>query len=720
MARTRAFIIYLFLLLGVVSNGSPARKGVFLLTQPDGTMFSASLNGDEFNRILTASDGCAIERADNGFYQYVSFNPDGSARLSGCNVGDEDTPEAVKSESRNIPRKALSQKAMTLREMRMMNLPIVSTRADARSGVIKKSCVVILVQFPDLKFQNPETRRQEFEDLVTEKGYSKDGSNGSVLDYLDAQFNGSYEFSFTVSEIVTASRNHDYYGENLSNGNDSRPEELVKEACALSDSSIDFSQFDADGDGTVDNVFVIVAGKSEAEGGGSDCIWPHQWYITNDFSLDGKKIRGYTMSAELSVQSQKSNGQLIWGMARIGTFCHEYCHTLGLPDLYDTDGAGSGGTSDALWFQTSLMDGGSYNNNGKTPPNLNALEREILAIGDRETLRTGRLVLEPVEKNGSYLILENPVDKSEFYLFECRTQSGWDAFIGGKGLAIYHIDMTSRQAGHSDYANADITALYRWRINEINCNPSFQCADMIETQAKAIDVSQAFRPFGNKASFSASTDPSFTFNDGAKASFSITNISLSGDNVSFNVLNSSEALPKPAGLTAEIYQDAVILKWEADLENVLDTTVVSWGETSKRKATVKVVPYEPSKYALTLEGLSPTTSYSLSLSFSDGGVTGEAVEYDFLTKSRQNGKRAFIYLDYLSDSRSGGKFKAGTGLPLRLFNAIGENVEWFFDGERITTGADGSYRVTKSGTLKAVISKEDGSKEIIVKEITVI
>ena len=48
----------------------------------------------------------------------------------------------------------------------------------------------------------------------------------------------------------------------------------------------------------------------------------------------------------------------------IGTFCHEYSHTLGLPDFYDTDYEDNGGVAAGMWTATSLMDGGNYNNLG--------------------------------------------------------------------------------------------------------------------------------------------------------------------------------------------------------------------------------------------------------------------------------------------------------------------------------------------------------------------
>ena len=714
----KSALIFVLLLLAFAAEGSPARKGVLLIAQPDGSTFQALLRGDEFGSLLTTPEGCAVTKSPNGFYQYAYFDGNGSVSCSGYNAGSKNVPVLVLNESRNVPYRVLSELALQRQSSRPASR--IQRMPGTRSGMVKKHCAIILIQFPDVSFQNPGTRRQEFEDLLTLKGYSKNGASGSALDYLNDQFNGSYEFTFTVSGIVTASHELSYYGKNTDDENlsDAHPEELVKEACRLSDSAIDFSQFDDDGDGEVDNVFVIVAGKSEAEGGGSDCIWPHQWYLSDPIVLDGKKICNYAMSTELTLQSQ-SSGRQTWGMAPIGTFCHEYSHTLGLPDFYDTDYEKSGGTASALWGETSLMDGGCYNNEGMTPPAYNAIERELLGIGKPEQLKLGTFTLGPVNAAGRYLILENPAHKEEFYLFERRAASGWDSYLEASGLAIYHIDMTSRDAGYSDSYKKNLTAYDRWQYNEINCRPDRQCADMVETSSSPLTVLQAFFPYRTVTSFTPKSDPPFLFNDGSDPGLALTNIKLNGESVTFNVVSSSAILPTVTGLTAQVFQDAVILNWESNIEDSRDTAVVSWGETSKSATTVKVLPYKPGKYSLTLEGLTPTTPYSLNLFFRDGSYSGDICSYDLLTKAMQNGKRAYIFLDYLSDSRSGGKFKTGAELPLRVFNAIGEKVTWYFDGSRITADGSGYYPVTKSGTLKAVVSRSDGTTDILVKDITV-
>ncbi|MBR5661814.1 MAG: M6 family metalloprotease domain-containing protein [Bacteroidales bacterium] len=671
----------------------------------------ARLKGDEFSKVLTTEDGCVVIKCDDGFYRIATFKTDGGRVSSGFKPGDK-VPDSILRDSRRIPWNTLRDKTSGIRKERKESIRFKpATRTD---NPVKKHCVVILVQFQDISFIGGESRRQEIVDLITKAG------SKSVLDYFNDQFNGSYEFNFTVGPIVTLPKNHDYYGKNEDDkaGQDLNPRELVRDACVLSDPDVDFSQFDDDGDGIVDNVFVIVAGKSEAEGADSDYMWPHQWSVPH-LSLDGKKIFSYALSTELTVQSQNSHGQLVWGLCSIGTFCHEYSHTLGLEDYYDTDDDGSGGLSDGLWGSTSLMDSGNFNDNGKTPPAYNAIDREILGIGKPEKLALGKYTLEPITENGRYLILENPKEKDDFFLFECRAQKGWDAFLGGSGLAIYHVDMSKHMAGWSDDAAREVTAIYRWESNEVNCNPKFECADMMETSSDALEVRQAFFPFRTINSFSAFSSPAFKFNDGTEPPFAISNITRSGDNVTFIVYNSADIVPKAVDLKAEVYQDAAILTWDSDVAGFDGDATVTWGKTSGSKTTVTVTPYEKGKFSITLEGLSPTTSYTVNVTFNRGGVTGESVSGDFLTKAEQSEGKPFIYLEYLSGSRIGGRFPSGVGLPLRVFNAIGKRISWTYDGTAVHTDGSGYFHPAKSGTLKAVVYNSDGSTDILAKEITI-
>ena len=149
---------------------------------------------------------------------------------------------------------------------------------------------------------------------------------------------------------------------------------MVKEACLLAKQNnpeLNFGIFDNDGDGLIDNCYIIYAGYSEASTANDDDMWPHSWYMGDDkFNIDGVTINNYSCSAELVGQPGLP---LLPTMDGIGTFTHEFGHVLGLKGMYDTDDYVGGYGIDPGSY--SLYASGSYNNNSRTPPYLMAFER---------------------------------------------------------------------------------------------------------------------------------------------------------------------------------------------------------------------------------------------------------------------------------------------------------------------------------------------------------
>ncbi|MCI1640256.1 MAG: M6 family metalloprotease domain-containing protein [Bacteroidales bacterium] len=698
----------------IESSAIPAKRGNIIIKQPNGYEFTAKIRGDEFEKIITDAAGHAIIQNADGYYCYAYYTSAGTKTDSGFKVG-ETVPERILTESLEIPYAKLSGLEMAKRkeaaELRRSGYALHTSNISGNSDVQNKYCLVILVQFPDLKFTYS---RDDFDNMINGDNYTQDDATGSVKKYFEDQFSGKYSFHFNVTDIVTLSKNYSYYGQNDSKGNDIHVAELVEEACRLVSGSVDFSDYDGNNDGKVDNVFVFTAGYDEAEGAGDNYIWSHQWYLSKsgiNLSLNGKQIDCYTISSELSGNS----GGSIKG---IGTFCHEYSHTLGLVDMYDTDYEGSGGEAPALW-NTSLMCSGNFNNDGKTPPNYDAIDRDMLGIGNPDTLKTGFYTLEPISENGRYLIMEtgNP---EEYYLFECRNSSGWDKYVGGKGLLIYHIDKSTDNAGYSDTFSMTMTAATRWDYNEVNCRPDHECAYLLEAYPEALSVSQIFFPYNNRNSFTPETSPAFTFWNGEKSPFSITGIEQSGGDISFTVNSDLSAPPKVNFGAMDVFQDGAILNWTSGNTGYEEPAYITITTNSGTGEEIDVPPYETGKYSYTMENLHPRTAYSISIYFRN--VAGKGSEYtaSFTTSSYLNNSCPYILFNSKVERNSDGSFPKGAQLPLRLRNAVeAESIKWYLDNKEISTGGDGYYTLSSGGTLKAVITYTNGEKEIIIKEITV-
>ena len=718
--RTRYFIAFIsaIFLIQAAAMASPARVTRPVLKQPDGSTFNAILRGDEFMKILTTEDGCAIIQDENGWYCYAFYSPDGEKLSSGIRVGQA-VPAATAADSRRIPYGTLYAKASAKRASapkEKMNLMMSLRSADAaavKSGEMKpqeKHGLILLVQFKDLKFTYT---RNDFISLIKNGARDK----GGAIDYFNAQFDGQYEFSFDISDIITLNENYSYYGENDRSGNDSRPAEMVRDACKLADGKTDFSKYDDNKDGTVDNVFVFYAGPDEAEGEGEDYIWSHAWYIRQgaglSLSLDGVKIDRYACTSELSLGT----------LAGIGTFCHEYSHTFGLPDLYDTDYMGSGGESDALWASTSLMDGGNMNNNGDTPPYFNAIEREILGIASgTEISEPGTYELAPINESNMFYRIGSSTP-GEYYILECREAKGWDKYIGGSGMLIYHVDKSGNDSGYG------MTAASRWSdvYNMVNCNPDHECADLVEASRPANGKRQAtgtiFFPYGSTDSFTSGSARPFLFWNGDRPGFDITGITRDGSSIRFDAVPPGDSgIPVPVTTGKDVFQDAAIISWSIGM-NFSGKVWMEWGKAAGSAETVEMTPYAStgnrSDYAVVLDGLSPDTDYMVSIFCTMDGKTGSRTDAGFRTKPEVKGGRPYIYLKYV-ERNDDGTFPSGARLPLRLFNATGaEQITWTMDGKTVKPGADGYFTPQASGSLKAVVSNSDGTQDIIVKEIII-
>lgn len=726
------------------AHSAPARKGLICLKQPDGTVINARISGDEFMKIITTAEGQAIIRNSEGWWCYAGYDGQGMKYDTGWRVGS-DVPEEVTATSRRIPYAVLRSNAAMKRKRahveeeplmaRVLRQRVAGTKGEESQASIKHG-IIILAQYRDVKFTYS---RQDFVDMLTQTGYSLNGATGSAKEYFDAQFSGLFDFSFDVSGIVTLPSERAHYGGNGSDGSDKAPAQMIIDACRLADAEIDFSLYDDDNDGAVDNVFVFFAGGDEAEGAGDNCIWSHAWYIYSgagqDVELDGKKIDRYACTSELSRRYSDRDYRDV--LAGIGTFCHEYFHTFGIPDMYDTDYEGSGGTAAGLWAWTSLMDAGNQNNYGNTPPNLNAIEREHLGISVPAVIEgDGGYSLEPIHKNGQYMRLDTDRD-GEYYLLEYRSGEGWDKYIGGEGMLVYHVDKTNTATGFSDSYGRELTAIQRWTYaNEVNCRPDHQCADLLEADSRTDYFSEAekemfmtslqnirgiFFPNGNITSITSDGNPGFRFWSGTTGDASVTNIRENGSGVSFNVTGFSDIEMPPAAtdIKTEAFMDAAIIQFGSD-RPFEGEAIVTWGRTGHEKDTTRVYPYEPGKYSVTLEDLQPDNkTYTAEIFFEVSGITGAAASASFMTKKSPVVEWPFIYMNSVTRNRDG-SLPSGSRLPLRVYNASdAAEITWTFNGVIIGPEGDGYFTVEESGELKARVIMEDGSEEILMKEITV-
>lgn len=416
----------------------PARRGGLVVTQPDGSELTVYQHGDEHFHWLTNTQG-----------EWLSMDTDGYYRVT-----EALTDEQIEAKRQAAPRRAEYQ-ATPLN---------IATRG-----------LIILVNFKDATFT---TSKSEMDSMLVGKNYTRNytykyygrnytvESNGSAWKYFYDSSNGQYDPQFDVVGPVTVSQNMAYYGGNIGGG-DKNPEAMIVEACKLVNDSVDFSLYDNDNDGIADFVYVIYAGYGEADGGAANTIWPHQYFIFQTLKLDNTKIYRYACSNEMDNYTKHHTG--------IGTFCHEFSHVLGLPDLYETTGNGSHKTMG----QWSILDYGPYNNDGNTPPAYSAYERFFMGW------LTPRLITEPenitlaelnesqeallISSSDQHNLIGNDPDPTTFYLLENRQQTGWDEYLPGHGLMLTKIQYNYK----------------KWFDNTVNNIAKSMGVDLIEADGKA-------------------------------------------------------------------------------------------------------------------------------------------------------------------------------------------------------------------------------------------
>lgn len=496
---TRLLIPLSLMLAGTLTaSGIPARRAYFPYTQPDGTVISVMTVGDEYARYYLDTEGRAM-----------TADPDGTLRHAGLTVGEVAARTAVRADSVRATRlrhstamPAISRADDTPPQYGMG----LFTYAYPRTGEVRS--LVFLVEFADKAFtmDDPNTF---YSRQLNEEDFSENRAYGSARDYFIYQSDGEFLPHFDVCGPVVLPHETAYYGANDYAGNDRRPEQMVTDAAAILADEIDFSEYDLDGDGYVDNIYVIYAGYGENNGGSRDTVWPHSYQISRGPEYNGVRIYGYACSNEIS--DGEPDG--------IGTFCHEFSHVLGLPDLYSTSASLSCTPHD--W---DIMDSGSYNNDSRTPPNYSSFERN--AVGWMRPMIAGgnaEVTLDALGESNSAILIPTARDE-EFFLLENRQKTGWDEYLPGHGLLVWHIDFRKSV----------------WDANTVNNSRSHQYVDIVEANGQTstrrdVMAGYSFPGTSGNPALTATTEPALLAWDGTTTGYSVTGIAESDGTVTFSL-----------------------------------------------------------------------------------------------------------------------------------------------------------------------------------------
>lgn len=454
----RRFLLIVLLILVTSVQASRIYPGWVTINQPDGSTLTIKGYGDMDAGYFITKDKVILIQEGTVFY-IADILADGSLSNSGIIAhehGNRNEKE-LKTIAKQNKQKFYAAYGNTRKDIQKHREPMkINATYFPHTGNPK--ALVILVEFQDSVFRIANTKEQfnkylngsYFKSVETDGPVAR--NYAGVAQYFNDMSFGKFKPQFDVYGPVKLSKPLKYYGE----GRSDRMDLLIPEACKLVDNEVDFSQYDENKDGKVDLVYIIYAGYSASWSGNStDCIWPKS-HIYNCGPFDGMMVYRYGVNNELNATPKENSGTLY--MNGIGLFCHEFSHTMGLPDLYcsdvtDTDPDGVNNQAMEYW---SLMDAGEYTSNGYYPTPYTAWERERMGWLTIDTLKSpASITLKSLNDGGTaYRILnDNDPSGNEYFLIENIEKKGWAQKMKGHGMTITHVNYKEGAFDLGQYPN---------------------------------------------------------------------------------------------------------------------------------------------------------------------------------------------------------------------------------------------------------------------------
>ena len=352
---------------------------------------------------------------------------------------------------------------------------------------------VVMVAYADLDFQDGHDA-EKVERYLNAEGYAEEQwAVGSVADYFRMCSYGKFRPQFDVVAKVTLPNGYRYYGAHSGTLNDTRVVDLVNEAVRLAaEQGADFTPYAQDGRAPI--VSIIHAGPGEHEDFGEDCgdyVWAH----FRTMSIDAGKVAfsSYIIHNEVLRYFDDSGNVSAQPFTGIGTFCHEFGHALGLPDIYDTDGSvGGEGMTPGYW---DIMDY-QFMLDGYCPISYSAYERSLLGWVDIAAAEERPYTLAPLDSQADTSFpravrIVNPQNEKEYFILENRQESPF--FLPqymGNGMLVWHIDYEATV----------------WNANRVNALEHLQRVQVVPADGAWQDVSDLNNRDENNACYTFAGD----------------------------------------------------------------------------------------------------------------------------------------------------------------------------------------------------------------------
>ena len=544
MMKKLVFLLLTVALVSITMQANPAHRGLVQMPQPDGTMLTVQLVGDEFYHYNTTADGYTIMLNEAGAYVYAKS--DGMNLVATTVLAHDEGARSADEQAllASTPKWLVDETSVAAAHVRRVKRNVDLSNFDFENF----HGLVILIDFSDKEFtaEDPKTFYTEmfsnenftsYHDPFTDRDVN---CPGSVRDYFNDQSNGAFKPPFDVYGPYHAKNsNGGLVKASLCN---SRVTTIILQALKEANNEIDFTMYDNNGDNRIDMVYFLMAGYSSSYGGNnSGYLWPHASNLYSTYSTyDGKRVDRYACSTELYGWENTPTTVTVEG---IGTIAHEFSHVLGLPDFYDTDYATGGQSHDPGGWD--VMAGGGDYNYGRCPAGYNLFERYALGWANPKTINeAGFYTLNPVNTSREGYILRSPVE-NEYFTIENRQRTGWDAYLPGHGMLVFRVDST----------NTSI-----WNQNKVNCDPQHNYFELLRAgnSTSGESSSDPFPGTNGNVMLTNETTPNILTWEGYGNYFNIAGIQENDGVISFNIVEEGslqalvedfEGMPVSSGTT---------------------------------------------------------------------------------------------------------------------------------------------------------------------------
>ena len=434
----------IFVCLMLCSLTTWAAKAVSIpvqVRQADGSVITVILRGDEHINWYTTLDGVLlVQGVDNNYYI-------GKVEKSGNLIATKQLAHEALTRSqaeRNLiakqdkenffayVNKIAEESENAYNNSPLTRGPIIDSGYDGvpyfpHTGSPK--ALVILAEFQDTTFTIQDTKKVFTNYLMneghfTETPYGQNQNYKGVRGYFKDCSYGQFTPEFDVVGPVKLPKPQAIYGA----GKNDRVDLLIADACSAVDGTVNFADYDVNGDGLVDLVYVIYAGHSaNVTRNKITDIWPKSGTVNISNTFDGKSIRRFGVSNELTGLENKAKDK----------------------ETQDDQGM-------EYW---DLMDGGTGVRGGRIPASYLAWEREVMGWMKIDELKKDSSIenLKSIDNGGKAYKIVNPNDSNEYIVLQSIQKGawnqGWTKDNYAKGLLAYRVSYPFNKVNIFDFPN---------------------------------------------------------------------------------------------------------------------------------------------------------------------------------------------------------------------------------------------------------------------------